>query len=116
MLPKDSTVIVYISLGREIKEVDCPYLVGLTQAKAEKKLKDLNLEVGEVTYAYNDAFDAGLVIEQSVKEGDKIVAGQKLVAGLVHPKELIRVGSTEEVEQYIVKEVEKVKFEPLDNL
>ena len=43
-----------------------------------------------------------------VKEGDKIVAGQKLVAGLVHPKELIRVGSTEEVEQYIVKEVEKV--------
>ena len=43
-----------------------------------------------------------------VKVGDKIVAGQKLVAGLVHPKELIKVGNTEEVEQYIVKEVEKV--------
>ena len=48
-----------------VNKVDCPDLVGLTQAKAEKKLKDLNLEVGEVVY-------------QSVPAGDSISEGDTL--------------------------------------
>ena len=43
-----------------------------------KKLKDLNLEVGEVVYEYNDAFDAGLVIEQSVEPGIMIEEGTEI--------------------------------------
>ncbi len=44
----------------------------------------------------------------TVKEGDSVVAGQALTGGLIHPKELLRVSTTEEVEKYILKEVEKV--------
>ncbi len=61
-----------------VNKVDCPDLVGLTQAKAEKKLKDLNLEVGEVVYEYNEAFDIGLVIEQSVEPGIMIEEGTEI--------------------------------------
>ncbi len=43
-----------------------------------------------------------------VKEKDEVYAGQRLTAGLIHPKELLRVSTTEEVEKYILKEVEKV--------
>ena len=43
-----------------------------------------------------------------VEKGDKVVAGQRIVEGLIHPKELLRVGRVEEVEAYILKEVQKV--------
>jgi DNA-directed RNA polymerase subunit beta' len=43
-----------------------------------------------------------------VKEKDKVVAGQRLTDGLIHPKELLRVGKVEDVEKYILKEVQKV--------
>ena len=44
----------------------------------------------------------------TVQEGDFVNAGQPLTAGVIHPKELLRVSTTEEVEKYILKEVEKV--------
>ena len=44
----------------------------------------------------------------TVKEGDFVNAGQPLTGGVIHPKELLRVGTTEDVEKYILKEVEKV--------
>ena len=43
-----------------------------------------------------------------VKVGDQVEAGDKLTEGLIHPKELLRVSSAEAVEQYIMKEVQKV--------
>ena len=43
-----------------------------------------------------------------VKIGDLVEAGDKLTEGLIHPKELLRVSSAEAVEQYIMKEVQKV--------
>ena len=43
-----------------------------------------------------------------VQENENVVAGQKLTAGLVHPKELLRDATTEDVENYILKEVQKV--------
>ena len=44
----------------------------------------------------------------TVQENEYVVAGQKLTAGLVHPKELLRDATTEDVENYILKEVQKV--------
>jgi len=84
MLPKESVVIVHVSLGREIKEVECPDVVGRKQAKAEKMLTAVNLVVGEVTFEYNDAFDAGLVISQEYESGTMIEEGTsvKLVVSL----------------------------------
>ena len=43
-----------------------------------------------------------------VQEKEQVVAGQKLTAGLIHPKELLRDAATEDVENYILKEVQKV--------
>ena len=43
-----------------------------------------------------------------VTEKAKVVAGDRLTEGLIHPKELLRVGKVEDVEKYILKEVQKV--------
>ena len=43
-----------------------------------------------------------------VREGDIIKAGDKLSEGLIHPKELLRVSTAEAVENYILREVQKV--------
>ncbi len=43
-----------------------------------------------------------------VKVGDKVSLGQPIVEGLVHTKELINVGSVEDVEHYILNEVQQV--------
>ena len=41
-------------------------------------------------------------------KGAKVVAGDKLTDGLIHPKELLKVACVEKVEEYILKEVQKV--------
>ena len=43
-----------------------------------------------------------------VKVGDAVRAGDLIVAGMIHPKELLRVANVQKVEKYIVKEVQKV--------
>ena len=43
-----------------------------------------------------------------VSVGQKVEAGTQISEGLVHPKELIRVSNVQNVEAYILKEVEKV--------
>ena len=43
-----------------------------------------------------------------VTKGNHVKAGQKLTEGQIHPKELIRVGQVEDVERYILIEVQKV--------
>ena len=43
-----------------------------------------------------------------VKKGDEVKAGDKLTAGLIHPKELLRVATVSDVEKYILFEVQKV--------
>lgn len=43
-----------------------------------------------------------------VKEGDFVYAGDRLTEGLIHPKELLRVSTVEAVENYILREVQKV--------
>jgi DNA-directed RNA polymerase subunit beta' len=44
----------------------------------------------------------------SVSVGDTVKAGDLIVDGMIHPKELLRVANVAKVEQYIVKEVQKV--------
>ena len=46
--------------------------------------------------------------ESIVKVGDKVKAGDKLTAGLIHPKELLKVSSVNAVANYILYEVQKV--------
>ena len=67
----------------------------------------------EITIENNEIPDKKEYITDSgkrviVHEGDVVEAGQKLTEGLIHPKELLKVSSVEAVEQYILKEVQKV--------
>ncbi|HRT69685.1 MAG TPA: DNA-directed RNA polymerase subunit beta', partial [Bacilli bacterium] len=50
--------------------------------------------------------DSGKVV--IVREKSNVKAGDKLTEGLIHPRELLRVGTVEDVEKYILKEVQKV--------
>ena len=43
-----------------------------------------------------------------VKEGDSVVNGQKITEGAVNPKELLKVSDVTKVQNYILKEVQKV--------
>ena len=43
-----------------------------------------------------------------VHERDRVKAGQPLTEGMIHPKELLRVSTVDEVGKYILKEVQKV--------
>ncbi|SFE41660.1 DNA-directed RNA polymerase subunit beta' [Lentibacillus persicus] len=43
-----------------------------------------------------------------VSEGDEVIAGQELTEGSVDPKELLRVQGIEGVQQYLLREVQKV--------
>src|SRR5690606_38006674 len=47
-------------------------------------------------------------VESLVKKGDKIKAGQKLSAGSINPKELLRATDVEAASKYILAEVQKV--------
>ncbi len=43
-----------------------------------------------------------------VAVGDKVVPGQKITDGQIHPKELVQVSTVSDVAEYIIKEVQKV--------
>ena len=43
-----------------------------------------------------------------VKEGDQVTNGQKITEGAINPKELLRVSDVTKVQNYILKEVQKV--------
>ncbi|HHW79240.1 MAG TPA: DNA-directed RNA polymerase subunit beta' [Acholeplasmataceae bacterium] len=47
-------------------------------------------------------------VDLYVKKGDKVKAGDKLSAGSINPKELLRVVSAEAAQNYILEEVQKV--------
>ena len=45
---------------------------------------------------------------REIMEGDKVKAGDPLTKGQIHPRELLKVSSVQEVEKYILKEIKKV--------
>ncbi len=53
------------------REVLMPYVVGDTEERAEEKLNDLDL-VMQVTYEYSDDYEKGVVIAQTIEEGEVV--------------------------------------------
>lgn len=66
----DDIVILYISLGKEQKDVLVPNLYGLTEIKAIESLAAANLEKGNVGYVHSNTASKGTVIEQEIQAGD----------------------------------------------
>ena len=70
-----STISVVVSLGKNI--VTVPKVVGMTLEEATKTLEDLGLKI-ETEEEYSSKVEAGYIIEQSIKEDEKIDAGETI--------------------------------------
>lgn len=101
--PKGKAIISEIEgIVREIKpEKDNRYEIVIEHYYNKKPVIN-NGEVEVKTYLT----DSGKV--PIVKEKEYVKAGQQLTEGFIHPKELLRVSTVEEVEAYILREVQKV--------
>lgn len=71
-----SEVTLTISKGKETVQV--PNIEGITVEEAERQLIEKNLLLGDVTREYSSDVGAGLVIEQSEKEGTEVEQGSKI--------------------------------------
>ena len=69
-LSEGDEVKIYISLGKEEKEVTVPKIVGLTEEKAIEALTTVNLQKGSVGYENSDSVKKGVVIRQDVADGE----------------------------------------------
>lgn len=78
LIEENSEVVLYISKGKEIKNVYVPNLIGLSEANAKIKLKDLNLVVGSISKSESEKYAEGIVMGQSIT-GGKEVAEESIV-------------------------------------
>jgi eukaryotic-like serine/threonine-protein kinase len=81
-LEQGDRVTLVPSLGP--RPVPVPNLVGLPLAEAKQALREAGFEVGDVTEAFNERFDAGQVIRQSVRADAEAPLGSEI--GLVVSK------------------------------
>ena len=92
-----STITVVVSKGRNI--VPVPKLVGLTTEEATATLEELGLLVN-IKEEYDKKVEAGIVIEQDVKQGEEIDAGETITIKVSKGIEKVTVpdltGKTEE--------------------
>lgn len=69
---------IVISDGPEVKLVPVPVLFGETLDNAKKKLKDANLDIGDVTTGSDSKYVDGVVISQGVQSGTQVKQGSKI--------------------------------------
>lgn len=91
-IAKDSTIKIYVSLGRGIKEVTVPYVIGKTEAEAKKTLEEAGLTVGTVKYESDTTKTNGEVLKQGI-EADKKVDEKTAVSLTVNKLEEIKTGT-----------------------
>lgn len=71
----DMTIVIYVSQGPEKKYSEVPYVVGLSEDKAIKKLEEKNLKCGAVSYEHSSEVAKGLVITQGYSSGAQVEEG-----------------------------------------
>ena len=91
-ISKDSTVKIYVSLGRGIKEVTVPYVVGKQEAEAKKALEAAGLTVGTVKYESDTTKPNGEVLKQGI-DADKKVDEKTAVSLTVNKLAEIKSGT-----------------------
>ncbi len=75
---------------KEIQQIDERYVITVSNDIETKK------------------YETNSNVQLSVRKDDDVYAGQQLTEGAIDPKELLRVTDMETVQQYILKEVQKV--------
>jgi len=77
-VPKGTEVRLVISKGPEDNMVKVEKYIGLTEAIAEKMLKNADLEKGVVIREYNSDVKAGIIFRQSPLPGTNVEQGRKV--------------------------------------
>ncbi|MDF2820769.1 MAG: hypothetical protein K0R15_1210 [Clostridiales bacterium] len=90
---------------RQSKVTEIPGIEGLSLEEATSKLKESNLELGEVTYEFSDTIAKDVVIEQGVEVGTRVAVGVKI-------KVLVSKG----IETFSVPNVVGKKFNEAESL
>ena len=74
---KGETVVVYVSQGKENKDIEVPNLLGKTKEEAQKALKDvgLKLDTSSASYVYSDKYKQGQIASQSYTAGSEVPEG-----------------------------------------
>ncbi len=75
---EDTVVTLTVSTGSENEGVEVPELTGLTREEAVTKLKDLKLNLGEVSLSYHDTVPSGQIIAQDLDPKLRIPEGTSI--------------------------------------
>ena len=73
-----STVYVTYSSGPEVTYVRMRNLIGMTEAEAKSAIVNMGLAFGTSSPVYNDDWEEGLVVWQSVSSGEDVESGSKI--------------------------------------
>lgn len=74
----DTKITLTVTQREEVEETTMSNLYGMKQADAEKAIRALGLEVGEIKIGYQGGLDKGDVISQSVAKNEKVRLGTKI--------------------------------------
>ena len=73
-LNEDDVVIIYVSKGPEVRDVDVPNLIGLDQVGAGKLLENAGLKVGEIKQVDSNE-PKGAIVKQTPEKGEVVEQG-----------------------------------------
>lgn len=76
-LKKSDSIYITASLGKKVRYVTVPHLIGLSESAALSLLKKEELEIGKISYKAS-SLPLGTVIEQSIDRGSSIRSGAKV--------------------------------------
>ncbi len=76
---KGGIVVLTLSSGIAVETVEAPDLLEMELAAAKSKLKENDLESGEIVYEYSDTIKEGYVIRQSPEAGTEVEKGTVFV-------------------------------------
>lgn len=77
-LAAGSTVYVVYSSGPEVQYVTMKNLVGMTESDARHSISTMGLSFGTTSYVYNENYEEGQVVWQSVNAGESVETGTKV--------------------------------------
>ncbi len=66
---KGSTVTIYVSEGKEIKDKEVPSIIGQKEKAAKKALTEAGFVPGTATFVYSDEYKEGVVCGQAIAGG-----------------------------------------------
>ncbi len=76
--PTGSVITINVSLGKEEVKVRVPKLIGQTEEDGTFEAIELGLQIGTVTYVYNNEVSEGLICYQSYSHGSYVEPGTVL--------------------------------------